>query len=308
VLDESTISEATISSPSARQRSAATPEDIAARHRRFATYGYAFLVAAIFSGWILRDWRIVDPSQGTGYWLGIVGASLMLFLLLYPLRKKMAWLGVLGSVRNWFRMHIFFGLFGPLLILYHCNFSLGSVNSQVALYSMLVVAGSGIVGLHIYRRIHRGLNGKKTNLLDLQNDLTKTMDANHGLAALMPNLVASLEVLSAELQGDEISRTITMKRSLGWLLKQEVFKFKLKRIAKKELSERAAESSVIARDFKRLRRAAISHTNGYVKKMSRVAQFSLYERLFSIWHVFHLPLFIMLVLSASVHVLAVHMY
>lgn len=303
MLDELTISEAAVG-----KRDQVTPVDTAAKRRRSAAYAYAALAAALLVGWMLRDVRIVDPADGVGYWLGIVGASMMVILLLYPLRKKMAWLGVLGSVRNWFRLHIFFGLFGPLLILYHCNFNLGSFNSKVALYCMLVVAGSGIVGFHIYTRIHRGLNGKKTNLQDLQNDLTATMDANHGLASLMPNLVSALEMLSAELQGDEITRSITVGRSLKWACKQGLYRFKLKRIAKKELLERAAESPVIARDIKRLRRAANKHINGYVRKMGRVAQFSLYERLFSMWHVFHLPLFLMLVLSASVHVLAVHMY
>jgi hypothetical protein len=303
VSDELTISEAAVG-----KRDQVTPVDTAAKRQRSAIYAYAALATVLLVGWMLRDVGIVDPAEGVGYWLGIVGASLMVILLLYPLRKKMAWLGVLGSVRNWFRLHIFFGLFGPLLILYHCNFSLGSFNSKVALYCMLVVAGSGIVGFHIYARIHRGLNGKKTNLQDLQNDLTATMDANLGLASLMPNLVSSLEMLSAELQGDEITRSISVGRSLKWTCKQGLYRFKLKRIAKKELLERAAESPVIARDIKRLRRAAKQHIYGYVRKMGRVAQFSLYERLFSMWHVFHLPLFLMLVLSASVHVLAVHMY
>ena len=257
---------------------------------------------------MIRELRIVDPAQGAGYWLGIVGASMMLLLLLYPLRKKVAWLGVIGSVRNWFRMHIFLGLLGPLLILYHCNFNLGSFNSKVALYSMLVVAGSGIIGLHIYSRIHRGLNGKKSNLLDLRNDLADSMDANHGLVTLMPNLVSSLEMLSNDMQGDEITGSISFGRSLKWTLKKGIFRFKLKRMAKIELREKAAISPPIARDIKRLRPAAYKHIDGYIKKMGRVAQFSLYERLFSVWHVFHLPLFIMLVLSASVHVLAVHMY
>lgn len=303
MLDELVISESV-----QEEGGQAVPADTAAKRQRQATYGYALLAAALLIGWLLRGYRIVDPAEGAGYWLGITGASLMLILLLYPLRKKMSWLGLLGSVRNWFRLHIFLGLFGPLLILYHCNFSLGSFNSKVALYCMLVVAGSGIIGFHIYARIHRGLNGKKTNLQDLQNDLTETMDANHGLATLMPNLVSSLEILSAELQGDEITRSVSVGRSLRWTCKQGLYRFKLKRIAKKELLERAAESPVIARDIKRLRRAANKHISGYVRKMGRVAQFSLYERLFSMWHVFHLPLFLMLVLSASVHVLAVHMY
>ena len=39
-----------------------------------------------------------------------------------------------------------------------------------------------------------------------------------------------------------------------------------------------------------------------------MAQFSFYERLFGLWHILHLPIFFMMILSALVHVLAVHMY
>ncbi len=42
--------------------------------------------------------------------------------------------------------------------------------------------------------------------------------------------------------------------------------------------------------------------------VARAENFSLYERLFALWHLLHLPLFVLLVLAASVHVLAVHLY
>ena len=40
----------------------------------------------------------------------------------------------------------------------------------------------------------------------------------------------------------------------------------------------------------------------------RQAQFGAFERIFSLWHVMHIPLVYLLVLSAAYHVLAVHMY
>jgi len=44
-------------------------------------------------------------------------------------------------------------------------------------------------------------------------------------------------------------------------------------------------------------------------RMARAAaQFATYERLFSLWHVLHVPFVYMLVVSAVVHVIAVHMY
>jgi hypothetical protein len=39
-----------------------------------------------------------------------------------------------------------------------------------------------------------------------------------------------------------------------------------------------------------------------------VAEFESYERLFSVWHALHLPLIFMLLLAASVHIVAVHVY
>jgi hypothetical protein len=46
----------------------------------------------------------------------------------------------------------------------------------------------------------------------------------------------------------------------------------------------------------------------YLEGLQRVAQFAVYERLFSAWHVLHIPLVALLFVSAVFHVIAVHMY
>ena len=46
----------------------------------------------------------------------------------------------------------------------------------------------------------------------------------------------------------------------------------------------------------------------YLGAASAAARFGAVERLFSLWHVAHLPLVVILVLTALFHVLAVHMY
>ena len=63
-------------------------------------------------------------------------------------------------------------------------------------------------------------------------------------------------------------------------------------------------------DEKRDRRIAVFSTfiGAYLHAVQRVAQFGVFERLFSWWHVLHVPLVFMLVLSAIAHVIAVHMY
>ena len=53
------------------------------------------------------------------------------------------------------------GLVGPLLIIFHSGFQLGSFNSSVAFFCMLIVAISGLLGRLLYQRIHHGLYGSK---------------------------------------------------------------------------------------------------------------------------------------------------
>jgi len=278
------------------------------RRRSSAFWGYTTLIALIGVGWLLREKEWIDPQQGAGYWLGIVGGSMMLALLLYPVRKRIRMLNSLGATKYWFRMHMILGLSGPLLILYHCNFQLGSFNSQVAFYSMLLVAGSGVIGRHFYARIHRGLYGRKTNLRELQEELVESVEKNHGLAALMPELSSRLDALSAELHGDRVTQSLGIGRSLRWTFTHHFVRISLLLIARRELKVAAASSRVIAGDYKRISRTTANYIRDYSVQMGRVAQFSFYERLFALWHVFHLPIFFMMVLSACFHVLAVHMY
>ena len=270
--------------------------------------GYGLLTIALCVGWLLRDLGIVDPAEGLGYWLGIIGGSLMLLLLLYPTIKKSRLMQRMGLLKHWFRIHMILGLVGPLLVLYHCNFKLGSVNSTVALVSMLLVAGSGIIGKHFYARIHRGLYGRRATIEELRADMADAVENSRGIAAILPKFIGRLQTTSAELLGDQFTRKVDLRRSLKWAFKHHVIRLQLYLQIRRELRARSVVSETISRNAPELRRAATQYMNDQVRLMRRIAQLSFYERLFSLWHLFHLPLFILLVLSALVHVLAVHMY
>ena len=66
--------------------------------RRAAIAGYALTALAVVVGyWLTRGRELFDAESGFGYWLGIVGASLMATLLLYPLRKRVRFMHSLGA-------------------------------------------------------------------------------------------------------------------------------------------------------------------------------------------------------------------
>jgi hypothetical protein len=302
------MNETVVSQPSALARESRPRRRAGAVPKNSAFYGYSLLSAAIILGWLLRDRQFFSPEDGIGYWLGIIGGSLMLALLLYPLRKRFRIMQKLGATRHWFRMHMIFGLLGPLLILYHCNFELGSFNSRVAFYCMLLVAGSGIIGRHFYARIHRGLYGRKTSLKELQSDLAASAEKSQGLGKLMPTLVEKLDVSARELQGCRVTETLGVRRSLKWTFTHHFTRLSLWWTVRRELKRAADRSDSVRRDYDRLLSSTSRYIREYTNLLGRVAQFSFYERLFALWHVFHLPIFLMMVFSAVAHVLAVHMY
>src|SRR6267142_675787 len=137
---------------------------------RFSTEQLIFAGAALvlIIGSQLPVAHYMSPKSGLGYAIGIVGGSLILSQLLYAVRKRVRSLSFLGSVPKWFQTHMILGVVGPVCILLHCGFSLGATNSNIALFSMLTVSGSGIFGRYFYSKIHNVLYGRKATLSELQ--------------------------------------------------------------------------------------------------------------------------------------------
>ncbi len=292
------------------------PRGGAPRHRSSRSIGLFWLVftgallGMLGYGWINRNERHWVPDEGIGYWLGIVGAVVMLLLLVYPLRKRFRVLRVLGTVPAWFKIHMTFGLLGPALILLHCNFKSQSTNASVALYAMLIVAGSGLIGRLLYSHVHINLSGQRRQAASFFDALaqvgTEKSDNNYiHLTSRSIERAAAISSLSLAPQRNLVSaighgwfvrwQVRQLARSIGVELRQTQLSVRRKKLA----SQRE-----LTRERKQLEADLAAHLDA-VKK---AAALGAYERLFSLWHFLHVPLFIMLVGAVLVHILAVHLY
>jgi len=65
---------------------------------------------------------------------------------------------------------------------------------------------------------------------------------------------------------------------------------------------------VPARHWDRLTMVTMRYADRRFEAGRRLAEFQLYERIFSWWHVLHIPLFFMLLIAAIVHVVATSVY
>ncbi len=267
---------------------------------------FLFTVISLAIGYWFPTQRYISPERGLGYLLGIVGGSAMLVLLLYPLRKRLRWMGFLGSTKHWFQAHMTLGILGPVLVLYHSNFSLGATNSNVALVCMLVVSGSGLFGRYFYSRIHNGLYGTKATLAELQTNAQRMRSVTNGIAYL-PDLMQRIDVEEAAvIRRCESKPTLLRPVVAGlWTIQARL---RLYMHVRRALKLAGKEQQMPADRQARLYRTATLYIDTRLQTMRRVLEFDAYERLFSLWHLLHLPLFFMLVIAGAVHVVAVHVY
>jgi hypothetical protein len=301
--------------------SAASAQAPPARERRlsrslaaFFAYGgrysapVAYLVAAviILVGWLGRDARNLHADEGLGYLLGIVGGVAMAVLPLYSARKRIRSFRWLGPIRHWFRAHMGLGIFGPLIILFHSNFQLGDLNSRIALYCALLVAGSGIVGRYLYGHIHLGLYGRRATLADRTQRVRESLERTN--TGLFKSLYERLSALDREVLQDAESLSAAVLRPVAYAWKTRFASWQLNRAVVAELDAAARRSPAVAEQRARLERTAKRHIHEHLRQVREVALFGFYERAFYLWHVIHLPFFFLLIVSAIVHVIAVHLY
>lgn len=264
--------------------------------------------ALVLLAWaITRTWRYTSGSD-MGYNLGLAGGIMMLILLVYPLRKRVPFMRNWGGTRPWFLFHMIMGLCGPVLILAHTRFHFGSLNAAVALWSMLLVAGSGIIGRYIYVAIHHGLTGQRLGLGELQREAGFQGEEVHSRLAFAPEVETLLRDFEAR-----VARA-SANRSVAWLQFAVVgFTARVISVRAHRLLKAAVRRQAGVEGWDRGRQARRLHNgrnliNAYLESVLKVARFDTWVRLFSLWHVAHVPMVYALVVTAVAHVIAVHMY
>jgi hypothetical protein len=252
--------------------------------------------------------RYITPLRGTGYWLGIAGGSMMLLLLLYSARKRYTWLRWMGGIPAWFEFHMVMGVLGPVLVLFHANFQLGATNSNVALVCMLLVSGSGVIGRYIYTRLHAHMDGTEDTLEQLRA-VGERLRTQQSSMAMLPGLVAAIDDIERRLIQPPRNPLLRLPHLVVGPLRTLLAKLLVRRAISQSMARvDARKAALMARHAARLTFVTRRYAYRRFEAGRRLAEFQLHERLFSWWHVLHIPLFFMLLIAGIVHVIAVNIY
>ena len=262
----------------------------------------------VAGAWAITRLHLYTTKSDLAYWMGVAGGVGMLLLLSYPLRKHVRFMHRWGAAKGWFAAHMLLGVAGPLLILLHSNFEIGSLNAGVAFFSMVIVALSGVVGRFLFLRVHRSLNGEKLGLgqLRAQFDADNTAAARLRFAPRVVEKCRDFEQRALErriVTGGEVVRAMFVLPWHRWRTARASHAELRRRLVKVAHTEGWTRRKLNAR-----LKAACDLVDEYLMGAQRVALFAAWSRVFSWWHVAHVPFVYLLVISAIVHVIAVHAY
>lgn len=96
------------------------------------------------------DFRVLSPGEPIGHGYGVAGTLLILTNLLYLVRRRLRPTLPIGSLQAWLAMHVFTGLAGSTLILFHSAFQLRTPIAMVTSVALFATVITGLLGRYLH--------------------------------------------------------------------------------------------------------------------------------------------------------------
>jgi hypothetical protein len=229
----------------------------------------------------------LKPGGPIGRAYGIVGASMMVAMQVYSVRKRARPLRNLGLLRHWLDFHIFCGVIGPLFILLHTSFKIHGLVA-VSFWSMVIVAASGVLGRFLYLQIPRRRSGDELSLQEVR--------AESAMLAGRLRSEFGLDQEAIDRLDDAAVRGLSAEISLGRLLLRLPFEGILLR------RRLAAELGHFQGLPRKTLKSLVDLSRQRAQLQRRVVLMSKLQSLFYYWHVFHKPFAIVMYVFMFVHI------
>ena len=149
------------------------------------------------------------PGSGVGAVFGIAGAALMLVPLAYPIVKRVPFFNARitphASMHSLLALHVYAGIFGPLLAIIHTGHKFDSWLGITLTAVMLLVVVSGFAVRYLLTYVTHEITGKLALLQTARGDLDSAWGVRENSPAEMsalprtPVLTAGLASLGLEL-------------------------------------------------------------------------------------------------------------
>jgi hypothetical protein len=231
-------------------------------------------------------------SSWLGYGLGTVGALLILWLMLYGIRKR-SYTSNLGTVRGWLSAHVYLGIALVVVVTLHSGLEFGwNIHTLTYALTMLVTI-SGVWGVVLYIRqpalMSNALNG--STLQQLTDGILDIDAQSHKLALMVDKEVEGIVTRSAK--GAIFQHTWQRFTGHNSACATQAAVNALEELSKERYKEL---NDLYILQFRRL------------QQLNRVREYIRLKSWTEIWLLFHVPLAFALLAALIAHVISVFFY
>lgn len=230
----------------------------------------------------------LKPTGVVGLGYGYIGTFMMLIgVALYSFRKRVRWAANLGKLKHWLTVHIFLCTLGPFLVVLHSTFKLGGLIS-IGFWSMVVVVASGFFGRYVYTRIPKAINGQFLALRSIKERQEKLLNAIASRCGLAPRDVAYIVQRARRRAPTGFASAVL---SSLWF---DLTKRRHGKVIQRLLAARRVPATT--------RAMAVAVFQEQAVLEQQIALRTPFLRLFRLWHLFHIPLSLVMLLVVLIHI------
>jgi len=250
--------------------------------------GWEYYVLPLQDRAFAEQHDVLKPAGSVGHLLGIVGSAMILVgVLMYSIRKRLALLARSGKLKYWLELHIFLCTLGPFLILLHTSFRFGGIVS-IAFWSMAVVVASGVFGRYVYARIPKTINGRFLSMQAIEEERDRLWTRVGEMLKLKPDEIARL------LHTTPLPRPKGFLHAIALAVRADGAKRRHVRRVRRLLRERRVPRRTLD--------ALVVLIRNRFQLEQQAVLLTPFQRLFRYWHILHLPLAIVMLLIVIAHV------
>jgi hypothetical protein len=228
-----------------------------------------------------------EPGEPLSWNLGWMGFGLICLTNIYVFKKKKAVQSQKSNLRQSLDRHIFLGLLGPTLIVFHCNFKVRGLVA-ISFWSMVVCFISGIVGRYFYVQLLKDRAGLKSVLDNYEKAFTKVLNSQS--TQLSKEDLEDAKSLAFVYAGGSRAMLLGRLSISQVLLKSIIGDFKL-------FFARPPVSPLLPRALK----VPLAE---YALVLRRFYAGKYFRRLMGYWHAFHKPFAVFMYVVTVIHIAA----
>lgn len=242
-----------------------------------ATTGYSYYSLPIEERFYHPSYDWFKPSGLFGQGLGVIGTAMIAFgVAIYIARKRYGIMSKFIRLKYLLEFHIFLCTLGPILILFHTTFKFGGIVS-IAFWSMVAVVASGVIGRFIYVQIPHTIDGRQLSAEEIDQQRSELI-----------NGIASHDKVSSETL--QIIRNSNRQGGMNGTARSSYVSAVKKQLKLDGVSQ--ADLDLI-----------ISQLKEELSLARKINGLQRMKKLFSYWHVVHMPFAIILLIIVIIHVI-----